>query len=763
MSRAVLPAPTFVVALLIAVLAFVPAVQASNRLAQSDSPYLRMHAGNPVDWYPWGDEAFEKAKREGKPVFLSIGYSSCYWCRVAEETLYSNPDIAARMNAGFINVKMDREQRPDLDRLYMSATHLLGASGGWPNNLFLTPARKPFFAGSYFPPTDDDLGRPGFPTVMTRIEEVWKNRRADIEARAASVALALQRPEEKTVVPPAPTFLRDAARQSLLRQIDVERGGLKTGGNAKFPMVPELALLPGDANGKVAVRQALDAMVLSSLRDHLGGGFHRYTIDPGWNQPHFEKMLYDNAQLLRLFATADNNELHRAAARETADFLLREMQDHAGGFYSSLDAVSNGREGAFYLWREEEIRTVLGQRAKRFLATYRRVDMPGHLDDPADALEEPGGALRLRATRVDDARVLSRKIVALAPERAALLKQRASRPRPARDEKIIVAWNGLAIEALTVAGRRLDDPTLTRAARRAAERIWMDAWDAESGRLRQSIFECRAQGEGFLEDYALFGNGLLVLAEATGESRWRQRAADIAAALLRHFGRADGSLAATRHEAELFASADETGDGPYPAGTSAAYALLTRLAALGEPRFSSDVTPAGGHESSLKLRFREPAERMLAALLPRIARLPERWPALLAALPESTGEKRADPAAGSAGVVTASAHWRGGRLVIALRIAPGWHVNANPASLDYLIPTRLDFDEAIPLAVSYPPPRRLRAAFASAELAVYEGDAEIAAEFSASYRPARATLKVQACSDEVCLPPATLDIGLPQR
>jgi uncharacterized protein YyaL (SSP411 family) len=716
----------------------------ANRLAQSDSPYLRMHAENPVDWYPWGDEAFAKAQREGKPVFLSIGYSSCYWCRVAEETLYRDPAIAARMNAGFINVKVDREQRPDLDRLYMNATRLLGGSGGWPNNLFLTPERKPFFAGSYFPPTDDDLGRPGFPIVMTRIEEAWKNRHAEIEARADSVAQLMRRPPVADAVLPAPTFLRDAARQSLLKQIDAERGGLKTGGAAKFPMAPELGLLLGDATGEAAVRQALDAMALSSLRDHLGGGFHRYTIDPGWNQPHFEKMLYDNAQLLRLFATAGNNELHRAAARETADFLLRELQDPTGGFHASLDAVSDGREGAFYLWREEEIRAVLGQRAKRFLATYRRVDMPGHLDDPAAALEEPGGALRLQGTRVAAARALSRGIAALAPERAALLKQRADRPRPARDEKIIVAWNGLAIEALAVAGQRFDDQVLTRAARSAAERLWQDAWAPEIGRLRQAIFESRTQGEGFLEDYALFGNGLLALAEATGELHWRQRAADIAAALLRHFGRADGSLASTRHEAELFAPADETGDGPYPAGASAAYALLTRLAALGEHR------------------FREPAERLLAVLLPATARAPERWPALLAAVPDKTAVPRADPSAGSAGVVAVTSRWQGNRMIVALRIAPGWHVNANPASLDYLIPTRLEFEGAPPIAVSYPSPRRFRAAFAKSELAVYEGTVEIAAEFAANVRPARATLKVQACSNEICLPPATLGIKLPQ-
>lgn len=719
---------------------------AANRLAQSDSPYLRMHAANPVDWYPWGDEAFEKARRENKPVFLSVGYSSCYWCRVAEETLYRDPAIAARMNAGFINVKVDREQRPDLDRLYMNATRLLGGSGGWPNNLFLTAERRPFFAGSYFPPADDDLGRPGFPTVLARIAEAWKSQRSEIERSAEKLAEIMRQQATESAVPPAPTLLRQMARQALLKRVDTERGGLRTGGAAKFPQSPELGLLLGDSNGRFAVRKALDAMVLSAMRDHLGGGFHRYTVDPGWNQPHFEKMLYDNAQLLKHLLTSGDDRLHRAAARETAAFLLRELQDHAGGFYASLDAVSNGREGAYYLWNEEEVRAVLGKQADRFLAFYQLVPMPGHLDDPAEALDESRSALRLRATRVAYGKKLTTRIDDLAPARARLLERRANRLRPARDEKIIVAWNGLVIEALAMAGRQWDDPSLLRAAVRAAERLWMDAWEPGSGRLRQAIFECRPQGEGFTEDYALFGSALLTLADATGESRWRQRAVEIADAMLRHFGRPDGGLAETRHGAELFAPADETGDGPYPAGVSAAYALLVRLAALGEEK------------------FQVPADRLLATLLPQVKRMPERWPALLAALPPQANAIRSpQPAEGSAGVVDVSARWQGERLIVGLTIAPGWHVNAHPASLDYLIPTRLKFEGAAPQATRYPKAERFRAAFAQSELAVYSSATEIVADFSPSHRPARAWLTVQACNDEVCLPPERIGVHLPQR
>lgn len=740
--------------LLLLALLLVPQAQAGNRLAQSDSPYLRMHAENPVDWFPWGDAAFEKARSENKPVFLSIGYSSCYWCRVAEETLYRDPDIAARMNAGFVNIKVDREQRPDLDRLYMNATRLLGG-GGWPNNLFLTPERKPFFAGSYFPPADDDFGRPGFPRVMAWVGKAWESRRAETEARAEGVAQALRRPPALPAVPPALTFPRQAI-EALLARADAEFGGLNSGGAAKFPQVPELTLLAGDARGKAVVKQALDAMAAGALRDHLGGGFHRYTVDPGWTTPHFEKLLYDNAQLLRLYA--GGAAAQRAVARETAAFLLAAMQAPEGGFYASLDAVSAGREGAHYLWDEREIRAVLGKAADRFLTVYRVVPLPGHLDDPAEEFDRACGSLCERGAlrlREGAGAVMKRPPPGeLAAAREKLLRRRALRPLPARDEKIIVAWNGLAIEALAVAGEKLAEPRLTEAARKAAERLWTAAWEAEGGRLRQALFEGRPQGEAFLEDYALFGNGLLALAAATGERRWQRRAQDIAAAMLRHFDRADGGLAASRHEAELFAPAEETGDGPYPAGASAAWRLLDRLA---------------GDAPGLRTR----ADRLFAALLPRVAPTPERWPALLAHLSANlsavASAPAVDPSVGSAGVVAASARWQGqeqgqegqGHLAVTLRIAPGWHVNANPASFDYLIPTALVFDGAQPRAVRYPRAERLRAAFASGEISVYAGTVVVAADFAGG-RPAAARLRVQACSEEVCLPPAELAV-LPQR
>ncbi|MDP2811549.1 MAG: DUF255 domain-containing protein, partial [Rhodocyclaceae bacterium] len=602
------------------------------------------------------------------------------------------------------------------------------------NNLFLTPERKPFFAGSYFPPEDDDFGRPGFQTILARIGEAWTKERGELLARAEIVAESLRR---RTFPVPAvaaePERWRREAATTLLARIDSEHGGLKSGGAAKFPLAPELGLLATDKQGIVAVRRALDAMARSAMRDHLGGGFHRYTIDPRWNQPHFEKMLYDNAQLLRLYATAGRGRPHREVALQTADFLLREMQAPEGGFYASFDAVSADREGAHYLWDEQEIRAVLGPAANGFLAAYRIVPLPGHLDQPLEDSDRQPGALRMRDNTAGTA--------PLAAARAKLLRHRAQRPGPARDDKIILAWNGLAIEALAVAGKKLAAPRLTTAARRAAERLWRDAWEPATGRLRQALFEGRAQGEGFLEDYALFGLGLLALDE-------RERAATLAAAMLARFGRADGGLAETVHAAELFAPAPESGDGPYAAGASAAYRLLARLAAY-EPRFGAN------------------ADKLLAALSPLVARAPDHWPALLVA-PIAAPSGPAADIAGSAGVVSATSRWlatagaeRRKRLVVTLRIAPGWHVNASSAklaaSLDYLIPTRLVFAGAQPRAVRYPKAEAFRAAFAGSEISVYSGTVDIEADFVGK-RPASARLTVQACSDEVCLPPAELGV-----
>ncbi len=738
-----------------------------NRLIDSGSPYLLQHAYNPVDWYPWGPEALEKARREDKPIFVSVGYSTCYWCHVANRTLYANPEIAALMNGWFVNIKVDREQRPDIDAVYMLATTLMTGRGGWPNNVFLTPDLKPFFAGSYFPPEDDDFGRPGFVRILRTVHADWTERRAALEQIAARTEQAMREAQRRDGVAAQPVDTAAwlaAARARLRAEFDAQHGGFVQArrDGAKFPQQPLLALLTADyrvsrdreALGMLTA--TLDAMALGAIHDHLGGGFHRYTIEPSWSVPHFEKMLYDNAQLLRLYAEAwqlTRKPLYRDVATRTAAYLLRQLAARDGGFFTAEDAEVAGEEGASYLWTAEEIAAVLGEAgARRFFAVHQLTRLAAQRG--ADALEiEARGALRLQAPLAAEA--LSART---ARQRARLLAAREARKQPARDEKIIVALNGLAIDAFAVAGGILERPEYLRAAERAAQRLWRLAYDAPGRRLRHEIFRGAARGAGFLEDYAHLGNGFASLAQATGDTLWHERAARLADDAVRLFARPDGSFAMTLAEKELLIAPEENGDGAYPSGNSSLVELLLRLA----------LAPDGA-------RHLRAAERALAAHSGQVAREPERWPILIAAAARlRTGALARHAAAAAvafepldtASRVRAEASLRRlpGReeIVVRLRIAPGFHVNANPASYDYLVPTAVRFEGLEPARVRYPEARLFKPGFERRGLAVYEGEVEIVAELPAGAlaadRTVRGEVRVQACDDSVCLPPASLPV-----
>ena len=362
-----------------------------NRLALESSPYLRQHAHNPVDWYPWGDEAFETARRENRPVFLSIGYSSCHWCHVMEKESFESEEIARFLNAHFVSIKVDREERPDVDDVYMTAVQLTSGRGGWPLSAFLLPDRKPFFAGTYFPP-DDRHGRPGFLTLLKRLEAAWREKRADIESGAARIAAEVAAASGLTArdasepLTPASLGLLGGA---LSRLFDPDNGGF--GDAPKFP--PHLALAwllrrgaAGDGAALTMAEATLEAMALGGIRDHLGGGFHRYSTDANWLLPHFEKMLTDNAQLLGVYARAyalTGNDLFARVARETGEYLLREMTGPEGGFYASTDADSEGEEGKYFAWDPSEIRDVLGEDEGEYFCEWYGVRPEGNFRDEA--------------------------------------------------------------------------------------------------------------------------------------------------------------------------------------------------------------------------------------------------------------------------------------------------------------------------------------------------------------------------------------------
>jgi uncharacterized protein YyaL (SSP411 family) len=590
----------------------------TNRLIHSHDPYLLMHAHNPVDWYPWGPQAFAKARRENKPIFLSVGYSTCYWCHVAEREIYADPAIAKLMNRWFVNIKVDREQRPDVE----------------------------FFQ---------------------------------------------------------------------------------------------------------------DRVQLGVVMDQLAGGFHRYSVEPGWSIPHFEKMLDDNAQLLGLYAYAyalTKQPLFKQVALRTAHYLVAAMQAPDGGFYNAQDSQVGNVEGVSYVWTRAQIEAVLGKPdAERFLALYMLTAMP---ESHAGSPQPHGGVLRLdrnQAMPLADRHHLAARVDALAPLRDKLLAARQRRPQPGRDEKNVTAGNALAILGFLQAGQMLKEPTLTRTAIDTAQWFWTHAFAAKTGLLRQEFFHGHAGDGGFLDDYALLGQAFLALHTATGDVVWRTRARQVADAMLRRFARPDGSLASTSDDTDLLVAPPVAGDQMRPSGQSAAVALLLGL--------RSD----GGDPS-----YGEAAYRALSRITTQVDAQPYAWGSLLASLSRPSLRTTLDHASASIRTTRAlpssADHVHGiaqrtpaGALRVTLDIDKGYHINANPASGRYLIPTQLSADPPVRLQVNYPGAEIFKAAFAPQGLAVYTGRVVLHAQLSPS-APAltHVTVRVQACNDQLCLAPARVEI-----
>jgi uncharacterized protein len=751
----------------------------ANRLVDSNDPYLLLHAHNPVDWYPWGPEALAKAKRENKPIFVSIGYSTCYWCHVAERTIYSDPAIAALMNEWFVNIKVDREQRPDIDRIYLLATQTLIGRGGWPNNVFLTPDLKPFFAGSYFPPQDDAHGRPGFTTVLKEVHAAWTDRRAQVEQEAERVYAAMlsaqRQPASAPTAPVSPSGWLDRASAEILRSYDATHGGIG-GGRTKFPRAPALELLltkarsAQDRKALEALTRTLDAMALGGIHDHLGGGFHRYSTEPTWSIPHFEKMLYDNAQLLALYAQAyelTGNPLYRVAAQDAAAYLSQRMAAPGGGFYAAQDAEVDGVEGASYLWSKPEIEQLLGpEAAERFLQVYRLTPMPEQSSDNLmDGVEQ--GVLRVRAQ--SDARHSADEIVtqlaSQAEARAKLLAARDARPQPARDEKIIVAWNALAIDALIRSGAILRNPAWIEAGKQAAAKLWTLAYDPKSRELKHEIYRGQAQTAGYLDDYALLGVAFLSLYTVTADNVWRDRAETLAASMLERFSKGGALVTTVATSGLLFALADD-GDSTMPSGSSAALELLARL-----------------HKITGKAKYANSARQIMASLSGSVDQSPGLWSSAvatvnrhpqLAAATAAGRPRQASPVQhreplGTAEVVHARGEARRAgdhvEIKVTVIVDKGYHINANPATFDYLIPTTLAIEGVTDLRIDYPAAILIKPRFAPDGLKVYEGTVTLrgAAPSLPEAKRIPAALKVQACDDRVCLPPATLAIRIQRK
>lgn len=565
-----------------------------NHLANETSPYLLQHVYNPVDWYPWGEEALERSKTEGKPIFLSIGYSACHWCHVMEHESFENEKIAAYMNEHFVCIKVDREERPDLDAIYMAAVQKLTGSGGWPMSVWLTPELKPFYGGTYFP-AEAKYGKPGFLELLTFINDAWKDRRAEIDAAADSLteALTTKFPEVeagKGLVTPAELELGQQQWVASMRAAyDSIDGGF--GQAPKFPRAEDLRFLLSAAHrldGTIPGAQAqemalftLKKMTSGGMYDRLAGGFSRYSVDGQWLIPHFEKMLYDQGTLIPAYLDAyrlSEDEFYANIARQSCDYLLREMVDDAGGFHSSTDADSEGEEGKFFAWTPASLAEVLGEEDAKFAAVLYGVTEAGNFEHGRSVLSDAKPAAIAAAESgfpVGSAEDLAESV------RARLYEARLKRIAPGTDDKILTAWNGLAIDALAMAGRRLDEERYTLAAARAADFL-LSEMRLEDGRLQRAWRQGKAQHAAVLEDYAYFTNALLSLFMSTGEERWLLEAQSLASLMLEDFWNEESGIFfdTDGRDKNLLQRLQQPWDGATPAGNAVALEALTVLHAF---------------------------------------------------------------------------------------------------------------------------------------------------------------------------------------
>ena len=724
-----------------------PSPTHQNRLSGELSPYLRLHAHNPVDWYPWGEEALAKARREDKPIFLSVGYSSCYWCHVMERLVFSDPDIALLMNQFFVNVKVDREERPDIDEIYMTATQLMTGHGGWPNSVFLTPDLKPFFAGTYFPP-EDSHGRPGFPRVIQALHVAWQEKRQELEKHADQVSQSIARIHTtRAVSEKVEEDLVARAIDHIKKRFDPINGGLGTA--PKFPPDHAINLLLAayrqnpHAKYLAIVEQTLNHMARGGIRDHLGGGFHRYATDAQWRVPHFEKMLYNQALLAHNFLDAyqiTNTTAYRIATEEILDFVSREMTDSKGGFYSALDAETEAEEGAYYTWTEQDIRQILKKDADFFLSCYVLAPMP---EGSSGVIYKTDTDSALSAYHQIDATTLH---VRLSPLKEKLLNARAQRMRPLLDDKIITAWNGLMIGAYSRAYEVLAQPAYLVAAQKAADFIHKNMRDSD-GDLYRIYREGQRKGEAYQEDYAFLIDGLLSLYRATHSARYLQDALSLSERMHTAFwDTIDGGYFLTRSQNEMIVRTKSFYDSALPSGNAVALHVLWELRTLTQnPLYAQRAL-------SLTNSFAPLAENTPGAFLHFI-----HGTMMVATLSR-------DSLVTASATVLSSDSVNTLKVNVRLNIASGWHIQASNPTDDYLIPTRLTLDTDIAeiTQIDYPPAEDLLFPFAERAIAVYTDSLNVPLALSFETRPQNLSLLLtyQACDSTRCLSPQTQRIAV---
>jgi uncharacterized protein len=735
-----------------------------NRLASETSPYLLQHAHNPVDWHPWGDDAFELARRENRPIFLSVGYSTCYWCHVMERQCFEVDEIAGVMNRHFVSIKVDREERPDVDQLYMTATQLLARQGGWPMSVWMTPDGRPFYAGTYFPP-EDAYNRPGFPRLLEAIAEAWRDRREEIEKQADEVTQALQRyASERAERGPVPSVAEiDRLVMRSCEDYEPRFGGY--GSAPKFPRQTLLRLLLTWIESKLIddpdrqrvdgmLRHTLTAMANGGIRDQLGGAFHRYSTDAKWLVPHFEIMLYDQAMLAPIYARAarvmDEPRFARVA-RGICDAVLRDFTDEdTGAFFTALDAEVDAREGLNYLWTPEQIEAVLGaEDARTFNAVYG-LDQGFNFADPHHSSGVPdSNVLYLpdkSAAHEDDA--------GIAILRDRLLLARAQRDQPMLDTKVITSWNAMMVEALATCSMELSEPRYRDAATKAADYLLTRHRRGDGSLVRTSRDAVLSSHEAYLDDSAALAVGLQELAVATGDRRWKTEADAVLDAMTRRFAdpQQGGFFFTSNTSSELIVRQKTAADSPLPSGNALAALALLRAGRVDAARgtveaFASLLREAGSTSALLE-----------AALL-----VQQQGDAFASGAVDALGMGVAAIDGPSPhDVVSCNADRVGTRRIrMTLRIARGYHLyDTNVDERLGLTPTRarvaLECSDAVE-SIEYPPSKLLELPYGPA-VRGYEGAIEVNIRFRRALPAHKVEVSVsyQACDDKACLMPAVV-------
>ena len=755
--------------------------QHTNRLAKETSPYLLQHQHNPVDWYPWGEEAFAASRKQDKPIFLSVGYSTCYWCHVMERQSFENAAVAKEMNDRFINIKVDREERPDVDQLYMTAVQVLTRHGGWPMSVWLTPDLRPFYGGTYFPP-EDGHARPGFVTVLRALEDAYKNRKSDVEQTATQLKGILEQLAEPAP-PSTPVVIDrafiDAQVERSTSDYEATYGGF--GSAPKFPRETLLELLlvycgdeNVDARRKAPVRKkllhTLDALAAGGIRDQLGGGFHRYSTDAKWLVPHFEIMLYDNAMLGWCYVEAfrqTEDRRYAEVARGIFDFVLREMTSPQGSFYTAFDAEVDHQEGLNYLWTPEEIERVLGlDDAKVFNRVYG-VDRGPNFADPHHGTGMPDKNILYLAVPMESGAMKDR----LAGMRQRLYDVRQQRKQPLLDTKVLTSWNALMIRALAYGGQVLQEPRYLSAAAAGARfllkhhrmpdgGLYRTSCQSSTQASRQSSTPASGDGgakyNGFLDDYAFLCQALLALHDAGVDGHWKSEADALFAVMERKFGDPGhgGYYFSDETATDLIVRQKYAGDSPLPSGNAIAAVAAIALGQTDAARRTIAVF-AG--------QMQQNGEGMSSTVQAALMFLRRREPFTVTS-GSGGGERPASPSEIAANVVAMRAAWASPtQLNLHLDVLDGFHINAHEAGKG-LVPTSLAVTRGPDVAgIDYPPGEEQRFAFADEPIRVYDGSVLIAVRFASAPvagEPIQLSLTYQACDDSACLAPVTKRVEL---